>query len=275
MPASRSGFLRVLEKLLKQESCGLASKWLQQIEKEVEARQVLINDLASANLRLVVSIAREYKRKYKHWFITLPDLIQEGSIGLMKACEKFNLAFGCKFSTCASPWIHQACLNFVATQIRQIRLPSHVREDVGIVIRAERQLMNEKGRPGTDEEIAETLGWPIGRIRALKDLPVVSSLNVPIGDNGDEYGDFISDQKEFPIDEIILAEKTQKLLSGLSSREEKVIRGRFAVNSPWRTLESLGQELKVTREWIRQLEKRSIKKLRAQARKQGLDEFLK
>lgn len=275
MPASRSGFLRLLEKLLEQEASQPTFNWLQQIKKEVEARQGLINDLASANLRLVFSIASEYKKKPRHWFIMLSDFIQEGSIGLMRACEKFDLSFKCKFSTYVSTWIHQACSSFVAVQTRQIRLPSYIREDVGIVIRAERQLVNEKGRPAADEEVAEMLGWPIERVYRARELPNVSSLNVPIGDDGDEYGDFIPDPKEFPIEEIILVEKTQKLLSELSSREEKVIRGRFAVGSPWRTLESLGQEFKVSREWIRQLEKRSMKKLRARAQKQGLDEFLK
>jgi len=227
------------------------------------------SEMIHANLRLVVSIAR----KFKHAGVPFLDLIQEGNIGLMKAVDKFDYQRGYKFSTYATWWIRQAITRGIAEQCRTIRLPSHVSESVSKLIRTSRYLVREIGREPTSEEIAEKMEMPVDKIRQLIRIarePI--SLEVPVGDDeSSRLGDFIEDKAEASPAEVViemdLAENTRQLLATLSPREEKVVKMRFGIGDGIdRTLEQVGQEFHVTRERIRQIEAKALRKLRHPSR---------
>jgi len=233
--------------------------------KAERARSQMIH----ANLRLVVSIAKKFKRAG----VPFLDTIQEGNIGLMKAVEKFDYQRGYKFSTYATWWIRQAITRGIADQCRTIRLPAHVSESVSKLIRISRYLMREIGREPTSEEIAEKMEMPVDKIRQLIRIarePI--SLEVPMGDDeSSRLGDFIEDKSGASPAELViemdLAHNTRKLLATLTPREEKVVKMRFGIGDGIdRTLEQVGQEFHVTRERIRQIEAKALSKLRHPSR---------
>jgi len=243
-------------------------------QREIEtAKKELIN----ANLRLVVSIAKRFANRGMHFY----DLIQEGNIGLMKAVEKFEYRKGYKFSTYATWWIRQAITRSISEQARTIRIPSHMIEQINKVNREIRLFLQETGREPNDDEIAERLGWPPAKVKQVKNVakdPV--SLETPIGEDEDsELGDFIEDKKaESPMAataQSILAEQIQQVLATLPAREQKVIRMRFGLDDGYtHTLEEVGYVFKVTRERIRQIEAKALRRLRAPTRMRKLKDFL-
>jgi len=251
--------------------------WGEKISRGQREIETAKKELINANLRLVVSIAKRFANRGMQFF----DLIQEGNIGLMRAVEKFEYRKGYKFSTYATWWIRQAITRAISEQARTIRIPSHMIEQINKVNREIRIFLQETGSEPSDDEIAERLGWPVQKVKQVKNVakdPV--SLETPVGEDEDsELGDFVEDKKaESPIQataQSILSEQIAQVLATLPAREQKVIRMRFGLDDGYtHTLEEVGYVFKVTRERIRQIESKALRRLRAPTRMRKLKDFL-
>ena len=250
---------------------------LKKVDMCLEKSDRAKSELIEANLRLVVSIAKKYTNRGLQFL----DLIQEGNIGLMKAVDKFEYQRGYKFSTYATWWIRQAITRAIADQARTIRIPVHMIETINKLIRTSRYLVQEHGREPTPEEIAEKMEFPLEKVRkVLKIAKEPISLETPIGEEEDSHlGDFIEDKKVISPSEAVvnhnLGEQTRKVLTSLTPREEKVLRMRFGIGEKSdHTLEEVGCDFDVTRERIRQIEAKALRKLRHPSRSKKLKSFV-
>lgn len=260
-----------------EEGCEDLKDEIKLLQKEVDLGSDAKKRLAEANLRLVVSIAKRYVGRGMLFL----DLIQEGNLGLIKAVEKFDYRKGYKFSTYATWWIRQAITRAIADQARTIRIPVHMVETINKLIRISRQLLQELGREPSPEEIAEEMGMPVERVREILKIsqePV--SLETPIGEEEDSHlGDFIRDENvPVPADAAaftLLKEQLEEVLGTLTEREQKVLTLRFGLeDGRARTLEEVGKEFNVTRERIRQIEAKALRKLRHPSRSRKLKDYL-
>ena len=278
----RNDFNQIRERLVEfSEKIGLSvgdfKKLVSRIQKGERESRIAKKEMVEANLRLVISIAKKYTNRGLQFL----DLIQEGNIGLMKAVDKFEYRRGYKFSTYATWWIRQAITRSIADQARTIRIPVHMIETINKIVRTQRQIMSEFGREPTPEELAKKLAMPLEKVRkVLKIAKEPVSLETPVGDEEDSsLGDFIEDKNALqPLDTAIqsnLSESTTKILASLTPREERVLRMRFGIGmNTDHTLEEVGLQFSVTRERIRQIEAKALRKLKHPSRSKQLKSFL-